>query len=166
MKKFFIPLILVLVLILSSCTSTLSDEQKDKIIISAYTKGDVETAKRKAVELYKDDESKAITWLMVFNETENKDYKDKLIIQDGWTWKVDKNYSYVKGRVKNTSDKDIRYFEVTVEYLDSAGKVLDSDYTNSGETLRIGNQKEFEIMHKNNSDYEKVRVFVNEVRTE
>jgi len=90
----------------------------------------------------------------------------KLEIQSGWTWDVDGNYSYVKGRVKNVSNENISYFEVTAEYLDSAGQVLDSDYTNSGETLRSGNMKEFEIMHKHDSQYDKVRIFINDVRVE
>ena len=88
----------------------------------------------------------------------------KMKVVDGWTWSTKGNYSYVKGSVKNTSDSVISYFKVTAEYLDSRGNVVDTDYTNSGETVRPGNQKEFEIMHRENSDYDKVRVFVDEVK--
>jgi hypothetical protein len=172
MKKVLLSLILVMALLLSSCTQTMTDEQKDRVIMEAYTKGDAEKAKQKAVELYKDNENKALAWIVVFNQTqtqtqtESEDYINKLEIQEDWVWEIDGNYSYVKGRVKNTGNKNIRYFEVTAEYLDSAGRVLDSDYTNSGETLRVGNMKEFEIMHQDSNDYKEVRIFVNEVRIE
>lgn len=88
----------------------------------------------------------------------------KMKIVDGWTWGNEGNYSYVKGSIKNTSDSVITYFKVTAEYLDSSGNVIDTDYTNSGETVKPGNQKEFEIMHRKNSDYDKVRVLVDEVK--
>ena len=48
--------------------------------------------------------------------------------------------------------------------MDSNGNVLDTDYTNSGETIRPGNQKEFEIMHRVDNEYTKVRIFINEVK--
>jgi hypothetical protein len=89
-----------------------------------------------------------------------------LVIQSDWTWDLDGNYTYVRGRVKNVGDKNIRYFEVTAEYLDSTGNVLDSDYTNSGETLRPNNMKEFEIMHKHDEEYYEVQIYVNDVRVE
>ena len=51
-------------------------------------------------------------------------------IESGWTWRVDGDYIYVDGSVKNISEKTINYFEVGANYLDDSGNVLDSDYTN------------------------------------
>lgn len=59
----------------------------------------------------------------------------------GWGTTIDGNYMYTKGRIKNTGDKAIRYFKLTAEYLNSKGDVLDTDYTNSTETIRPGNSK-------------------------
>ena len=84
-------------------------------------------------------------------------------IQEGWTWKIDNNYSYIWGRVKNTGTTVIRYFEVAATYKDDQGNVLDTDYTNSGETLRPGWSKEFEIMHKNSPHYRTVAIRVQDV---
>lgn len=85
-----------------------------------------------------------------------------LQIQEGWKWTIDGNYSYVRGRVENVGADPINYFEVTAEYLDQDGNVLDSDYTNSGQTLNPGDMKEFEIMHRHSNEYKKVRIYVNE----
>lgn len=164
MKKLLPVLTLVLLLLLSACSSTMTDEQKDKAILDVFVKDGVEAAKSKAIELYKDNEDKVLAWMLTFNTTKSNNYKDKLVIQEGWNWEKDGNYTYVKGRVKNTGDKTISYFEITAEYLDKNGQVLDTDYTNSGENLRPSNQKEFKIMHRYDSQYEQVRIFVEEVR--
>ena len=167
MKKLLIIMVVFCLMIsLTACETVLTDEQKDKMIAETYAKGDIDATKQKIAELYKNDEDKAVSWLMVVDEADDKKYIDKLVIQNGWTWDLDGNYTYVRGRVKNTGDKNITYFEVTAEYLSSTGQVLDTDYTNSGETLRPDNMKEFEIMHKDDSEYDKVRIFVNEVRVE
>ena len=92
-----------------------------------------------------------------------------LEIQSGWTWeamRISENYSYIRGRVKNTGETVISYFEVAAVYKDDAGNVLDTDYTNSGETLRPGWSKEFEIMHKVNSLYTNVAIRVQNISIE
>ena len=86
-----------------------------------------------------------------------------LKIQDGWSWTAESNYSYIRGRVTNDGDKNINYFKITAEYMDSNGNVVDTDFTNSGETIRPGNSKEFEIMHRHSPDYHEARIFVDEV---
>ncbi|MCB0395923.1 MAG: FxLYD domain-containing protein, partial [Flavobacteriales bacterium] len=58
----------------------------------------------------------------------------------------------------------IRYFKIKAYYLDDYGNVLDTDIDNDLEDLLPGMSKEFEIMHKNNPDYDRVRVEVDEVR--
>lgn len=85
-----------------------------------------------------------------------------LQIQDGWTWTTDGDYTYIKGSIRNSSAYPVEYWEITAEYLDASGQVLDSDYTNDGQTLNSGDMKEFEIMHENNPDYDKVQIYVNE----
>jgi len=91
-------------------------------------------------------------------------YMDRLEIVEGWKWINDGDYTYIKGRVKNISDVSVDYFKLTAEYMDSNGNVLDTDYTNSGETIRPGNQKEFEIMHRVDNEYTKVKIFIDEVK--
>lgn len=89
-----------------------------------------------------------------------------LEIQDGWRWLIDGDYTYIRGRVKNTGTSNIKYFEVIAEYIGSDGTVLDTDYTNSGQILKPNNMEEFEIMHKKNYDYVKVQISVSEVKAE
>jgi hypothetical protein len=88
----------------------------------------------------------------------------RLVIQSDIKNEIKDNYIYISGRVKNISQIDISYWKVTVEFIDINGNVLDTDYTNSLEIIRPNNQKEFEIMHKNNSEYSKFNVSVDEVR--
>ena len=87
-----------------------------------------------------------------------------LIIQNEKIWTNDGDYSYFKGRVKNIGNLDITYWKLTLELCDSNENVLDTDYTNSSETIRPGNMKEFEIMHKYDSEYKKARVFIDEAK--
>jgi len=92
---------------------------------------------------------------------------DALQIQTGWTWTVDNyGYSKINGSVKNIGTKAITYFEITVEYLDANGKVLDTAYTNSNERINPGNEKRFEILHKHSPDFKGSRLLVNKVITD
>lgn len=89
--------------------------------------------------------------------------KQSLEINKDWKWVVEGDYVYTRGRVKNVGSRTISYFEVYCEYCDENGNVLDTDYTNSGLALYPNNEKEFEIMHKDNPEYKKVRVFVDNI---
>jgi len=116
-------------------------------------------------------ESKNIQKMLEYNSSFNErlkiissKYMDRLEIVEGWKWINDGDYTYIKGRVKNISDVSVDYFKLTAEYIDSNGNVLDTDYTNSGETIRPGNQKEFEIMHRVDNEYTKVKIFIDEVK--
>lgn len=92
-------------------------------------------------------------------------YKDEVSITS-WNWEKEKNYSYIRGRIRNDGNRTITYFKVKAYYLDNIGNVLDTDIDNDIEDLLPGMSKEFEIMHKNNPDYKKVRVEIDEVRIE
>jgi len=91
--------------------------------------------------------------------------KGQLQIQWGWTWVKERNYSYIRGRVKNIGNTTICYFEVVALYRDANEEVLDTDFTNSGEDLRPGWSKEFEIMHTNKTEYKHVSIHVQGIRT-
>jgi len=171
-KIITILLCIIIIFTLTSCQSDGFEESKDKQIIKLLNEGKIELAKDKVKELYVGKEQNIKEWLESidkYNPTTNnitvKD-EDSLVIQNGWTWDIKGDHTYVKGRVKNIGDKNVKYFEVTAEYLDENEKVLDTDYTNSGEIIKPDNMKEFEIMHKYNSDYNKVRIFVNKVSFE
>ncbi len=92
------------------------------------------------------------------------EYTQSLRIED-WRWDKEGAYTYIRGRVTNTGSKTISYFAITAYYKDSAGKVLDTDYTNSGQDLGPGMSKEFQIMHKQSFEYSSVSVEVNKVST-
>jgi hypothetical protein len=61
---------------------------------------------------------------------------------------IDGDYMYCKGKVRNNGSTTVEFVKVEVEWLDSAGTVLDTDYTFavSGEGLKPGGAKTFEIM--------------------
>jgi hypothetical protein len=101
--------------------------------------------------------------LPAINESQEILYKDKVSVVD-WNWEKERNYSYIRGRIRNDGDRTISYFKIKAYYLDDYGNVLDTDIDNDLEDLLPGMSKEFEIMHKNNPDYDKVRVEVDEVR--
>ena len=87
-----------------------------------------------------------------------------------WNYTGDYNatdkYIHIKGRVRNDGGKTVSYFKVKALFKDEKGNVLDTDYTNSGDKLSPGMSKEFEIMHKDSSDYRDVSVHIEEARTD
>lgn len=97
------------------------------------------------------------------NESIETSYKEKVSVVN-WNWEKEDNYSYVRGRIRNDGDKIISYFKVTAYYLDDYGNVLDNDIDNDLEDLYPGMSKEFEIMHKNSSDYKSVSIEITEVK--
>lgn len=163
--------------------SNMTDEKKDEIIMSIYTLNlknfsvaeSVKKANNAIGELYADNPEKQEYWHTEINKLAKIDTDTKiseawdndplfaLQIQDDHQYTVDGNYCYVNGKVKNRSDKPISYFEVTINYLDDNGNVLDSDYTNSGQTLYPDDMKEFEIMHRNSSEYKQYELKVTTV---
>ncbi|HMT92320.1 FxLYD domain-containing protein [uncultured Thiothrix sp.] len=92
-------------------------------------------------------------------------YIDKMHIQD-WRWEKEGNYTYVRGRVKNIGDSTVSYFKITSYYKNVSGDIIDTDFTNSGEQLQPGMAKEFEIMHKESSEYKTVSIAIDTVRTQ
>ncbi|GMU96905.1 zinc ribbon domain-containing protein [Ignavibacterium album] len=97
------------------------------------------------------------------NEFQEISYKEKVSIVN-WNWEQERNYSYVRGRVRNDGDKIVRYFKIKAFYLDNFGNVLDTDIDNDLDDLYPGMSKEFQIMHKNNPEYKRVSLIVEEVR--
>lgn len=72
----------------------------------------------------------------------------RLEIQDDIELKIDGDYGYITGSVKNIGREPINYFEVRCFFMDDDSQVLDSTYTNSNILLNVGDMKKFEIMHK------------------
>jgi len=90
--------------------------------------------------------------------------KTKLEIQKDNTREIRGDYIYINGSVKNVSNSDINYFEVRVDFKDEDGNVLDSNYTNDRLTLKPGDKREFEIMHRWNDDYAKYQLSIGDVK--
>jgi hypothetical protein len=88
----------------------------------------------------------------------------KLELQSDHNIKIQGDYAYVTGSVKNTGNIDIQYFEVVCKFTDENGKVLDSDYTNSSLKLGKGETRKFEIMHKWDNRFKKYLLSTGTVR--
>lgn len=76
----------------------------------------------------------------------------------------ERDWSYVRGTVGNHGQKTVTYWKLAARYKDKAGTVIDTDYTNSTETLGPGQSKSFEIMHRLNPRFANVDVSIEEVR--
>ena len=83
-------------------------------------------------------------------------------INPGWRHYIKGDYIYIEGSVKNSSNKEIRYYEIGIKFLDNQGNVVDFSYTN-GSNLGPGEAQEFSTMHKNNSKYCEIRLYIKEV---
>ncbi len=87
-----------------------------------------------------------------------------LQINKDWKWELDKNYSHVRGSVKNISGKSIRYWKITAKYHDKTGNVVNQEIDNSTDLLMPNDSDQFEITAKNNKAYDFVIVEASEVR--
>lgn len=63
---------------------------------------------------------------------------------------TDENWMYVKGSIRNGGSQPVKFVKVVVEWKDSAGNVVDTDWTYGvGATeLAPGGSKTFEVMTK------------------
>lgn len=87
-----------------------------------------------------------------------------LRINSNWTTEKERNYIYIRGSVTNTSlNKTISYFAVEAKFYDMFGDIIDTDWTNDGTDLAPGETRQFEIMHKYNSDEKDIKLFVKDV---
>ena len=70
-----------------------------------------------------------------------------LTILSDWTTRTSRNYLYIEGTVKNTSSKDVRYYEIGVKFFGPQRKCrrhrLDKRHGPDA-----GDSQRFEIMHK------------------
>jgi hypothetical protein len=79
-------------------------------------------------------------------------------------WTNEGTYDYVRGSVKNGGSQTVSYWKATARFYDKSGSVIDSEFTNSGETLLPGESKRFQIMHRNLPETKRVRVQMDVVR--
>ncbi|MBA7589765.1 hypothetical protein ES708_31854 [subsurface metagenome] len=142
---FRLVFLILAILCLTNCKTV---KQKDKEISSAIIDGNYEEAHNLRRQYYSDSKLKCVEWMITIIDEESKAYLSKVIIEDKWKWIIEDNYSYIKGRVKNAGNKTVNYFKVTAYYKDNDETALDTDYTDSFESLGPGMSKEFVIMHK------------------
>jgi hypothetical protein len=168
-KKRYAKVLLCCILIftlplLTACNKV---DQREKEVVQLVAIGAYDRAIRSAEKSYKGKElDEMIYWINSKkpNTTKAQAQTKKLEIQSEYTDKVKGDYIYITGRVKNISDTNISYFEVRCDFLDDDKKVLDSDYTNNGLTLKSGEMREFEIMHKYSNKYKNYKLSIGDVK--
>lgn len=169
MKKIIFIFMVILVVFLFTGCEEKQTETETEIIMDLLCEGKFDEAKEKIYKFYADDpdmiDVRMENSVKYFEEKSDikTERKKDLEIRSA-EHNIDGNYLYTTGRVKNLSDKTITYFKIRAEYVGVDGTVLDYDYTNSGENLKPGYLKEFEIMHKNNSKYDSIRLYISEVK--
>lgn len=78
----------------------------------------------------------------------------KVEILDDIEVNLNNGYVSIEGSVENVGSIDVEYFKVVIDFKNSSGNVLDSDYTINTSILKVGNQQKFEIIHKWDDKYE------------
>ena len=73
-------------------------------------------------------------------------------------------YYEVVGEVQNKSSKTFYFVEVKAEFLNAAGAVVGTDmtYACAEDYILPGGKKSFKMMGENQSDYKRVRVFIDD----
>lgn len=100
---------------------------------------------------------------MAESTKEQEDYRSRLSVQIQELVRQ-RGYAYVRGSVTNNGDRPVAYWKATARFRDKNGAVIDTDYTNSGETLRPGESKNFQIMHRHDPRFDTATVEIDEVR--
>ena len=152
-----------LILAILCLTNCKTEKQKNKEISFAIIDGNYEEARNLIRQYYSDSKLRCVEWMITIIDEESKAYLSKVIIEDNWKWIIEDDYSYIRGRVKNSGNKTIFYFKVTAYYKDNDDAVVDTDYTDSFENLGPGMSKEFEIMHKKSVNYKYTSIKLEEV---
>jgi hypothetical protein len=78
----------------------------------------------------------------------------------GWTLTKDNDIIAIRGSVRNTTDRKVRYWQLTINFLDADGNIIDSTYTNAAETLLPRAAKKFEALHKFDPAIKSARIYV------
>jgi hypothetical protein len=164
-KILYCMVILMILLLLSACGQKQVDP-REKEIVQLVVHEKYDEAIQRANELYEDQElQEMLEWINKHQKIDTGiQNKIKLEIQPDRTIKIQNDYIYITGRVKNVGNKDINYFEVKCNFLDENDQVLDSDYTNDNLVLKPGEMREFEIMHRYKDEYEKYKLSINNVK--
>ena len=180
MRKCLIILICVLFMFLVvGCVQNKSEEttfdERDTAVMKLIRDRKYDEALEKVNEVFEGNEDKKSEYLDTIYKGLNIERQKqelyekmrpspKLEIQSGYKYEIRGDYVYIIGRVKNVNDKDIRYFEVRIDFKDSDGKILHTDYTNDGLTLKPNAMREFEIMSKWNDEYQKYSLSIGDVK--
>jgi|LSQX01.2.fsa_nt_gb hypothetical protein len=88
----------------------------------------------------------------------------ELEIQDDYQSKIEGNYVYITGSVKNVGNISVSYYKIICKFLDDDLCVLDSTFINSTQELEPGEMRRFEIMHKNDDRFKKYKLSIGEIR--
>ncbi|KAF1085680.1 hypothetical protein SPSYN_01824 [Sporotomaculum syntrophicum] len=172
-KILYYCIIFFAILLLSACSQKVDPREKE--IVQLLNNKNYDEAVQRANELYKDENDKLVEIINYIEEDKERDLyrkqmkeeiypSSKLEIQQNHKSKIQNDYIYITGRVKNVSNKDINYFEVRCDFLDKNDQVLDSDYTNDNLVLKPGEMREFEIMHRYKDEYEKYKLLIGDVK--
>lgn len=185
MKKCLIVLLSFLVAI-SLCGCFSKSDPREKEILPFLKENDFDGAREKTRELFKGEDRKMKKIIANIDEIEmyeeaiqkvsdeiremrphdsNRSYAStKLEIQKGHYLTIRNGYGHIIGRVKNTGDSDIEYFEVKVNLLDERGNILNTDYTNDVLKLEPSAMREFNIMFRWDNEYSDYELSIGEVR--
>lgn len=174
-KILYCLIILITMLLLSACSQNEQVDPREKEIVQLLNNKNFDEAVQKANELYKGEDKKLAEVLNYIKEDKERESirkqmiedvypSSKLEIQPNHTSKIQNDYYYITGRVKNISNNDIDYFEVKCNFLDKNNQVLDSDYVNDNLVLKPGEMREFEIMHRYKNEYDKYQLLIGDVK--
>ncbi len=71
-------------------------------------------------------------------------------------------YSYINGSLQNIGFDSVTHIKVTAKFFDNKGNVIDSDYTIITNTIKIDEQKKFEIIYKG-TDFAEYKLYATDV---
>lgn len=108
--------------------------------------------------------------LETFNAAQSKQndkvaYRSKMEISDvSINGDRGSKYKTISGSIKNTGDKDVSYYKITIDLMDDTGNVLNTIWTNNSGNFRPNTSSKWDKMVEWDDKYTKYRTFVEEVK--
>ncbi|GKV64090.1 MULTISPECIES: hypothetical protein [unclassified Sporosarcina] len=170
MKRLFMIIPIVSILLLSACSDSNKDEKElENQVAAEEVEKEEERNAEEEKQLLEDQAAKEAKEKeerkKKDREEMGKEILDNLIIEETSCEAV-RNFIQVNGYVKNESIYGLMSIKVRVEYLDSSQNVVDTDYTFAvapGEVLLPNERKSFSLMSPVNDSISNCSYYVYDV---
>jgi hypothetical protein len=167
-----IPFVLSAVIFLATLTFLACTPDPDKRVDAEVTRkialGDYDGARLIAVKYIPSDLdlTRANARLVLINAEESKAYLPQVTVVGNARWTRSGDDVLVQATIRNNGLKPLRYLEMTMSFVDSAGKVVDTASGLFANPVPPGATRELEVVRRNPPRFRDVTARVEDLRVQ